>query len=55
MLKIGQDWGKIANYPPQYPTKICTTMGMILSFLMASVVYITKQQKIEKRPNFRSP
>ena len=24
MLKIGQNWGKIANYPPQYSTKICT-------------------------------
>ena len=24
MLKIGQNWGKIANYPPQCSTKICT-------------------------------
>ena len=24
MLKIGQNWGKIANYPPQYSTTICT-------------------------------
>ena len=24
MLKIGQDWGKIANYLPQCSTKICT-------------------------------
>ena len=23
-LKIGQNWGKIANYPPQCSTKICT-------------------------------
>ena len=22
MLKIGQNWGKIANYPPQCSTKI---------------------------------
>ena len=25
MLKIGQNWGKIANYPPQCLTKIGTT------------------------------
>ena len=25
MLKIGQNWGKIANYPPQCSTKIGTT------------------------------
>ena len=25
MLKIGQNWGKIANYPPQRSTKIGTT------------------------------
>ena len=25
MLKIGQNWGKIANYPLQCSTKICTT------------------------------
>ena len=25
MLKTGQNWGKIANYPPQCSTKICTT------------------------------
>ena len=25
MSKIGQNWGKIANYPPQCSTKICTT------------------------------
>ena len=25
MLQIGQNWGKIANYPPQCSTKICTT------------------------------
>ena len=25
MLKIWQNWGKIANYPPQCSTKICTT------------------------------
>ena len=24
MLKIGQNWDKIANYPPQCSTKICT-------------------------------
>ena len=24
MLKIGQIWGKIANYPPQCSSKICT-------------------------------
>ena len=24
MLKIGQNWAKIANYPPQCSTKICT-------------------------------
>ena len=24
MLKIGQNWGKIANYPPQCSTKICS-------------------------------
>ena len=24
MLKIGQNWGKFANYPPQCSTKICT-------------------------------
>ena len=24
MFKIGQNWGKIANYPPQRSTKICT-------------------------------
>ena len=24
MLKLGQNWGKIANYPPQCSTKICT-------------------------------
>ena len=24
MLKIGQNWGKIANYPPQCSTKIGT-------------------------------
>ena len=24
MLKIGQNWGKIASYPPQCSTKICT-------------------------------
>ena len=22
MLKLGQNWGKIANYPPQFSTKI---------------------------------
>ena len=27
MLKIGQNWGKIANYPPQCSTKICTPDG----------------------------
>ena len=27
MLKIGQNWGKIANYLPQCSTKICTTDG----------------------------
>ena len=26
MLKIWQNWGKIANYPPQCATKICTTV-----------------------------
>ena len=26
MLKIGQNWGKIANYPPQCSTKIGTTV-----------------------------
>ena len=26
MLKIRQNWGKIANYPPQCSTKICTTV-----------------------------
>ena len=25
MSKIGQNWGKIPNYPPQCSTKICTT------------------------------
>ena len=25
MLKIGQNWGKIANYPPKCSTKIGTT------------------------------
>ena len=25
MLKRRQNWGKIANYPPQCSTKICTT------------------------------
>ena len=25
MSKIGQNWGKIAIYPPQCSTKICTT------------------------------
>ena len=25
MLKIGKNWGKNANYPPQCSTKICTT------------------------------
>ena len=30
MLKIGQNWGKIANYPPQYSTKIGTTGKMPL-------------------------
>ena len=25
MSKSGQNWGKIANYPPQCLTKICTT------------------------------
>ena len=25
MLKIGQNWGKITNYPPQSATKIGTT------------------------------
>ena len=25
MLKIGQNWGTIAHYPPQCSTKICTT------------------------------
>ena len=25
MLKIGQNWSKIENYPPQCSTKICTT------------------------------
>ena len=24
MLRIGQNWGKVANYPPQCSTKICT-------------------------------
>ena len=24
MLTIGQNWAKIANYPPQCSTKICT-------------------------------
>ena len=24
MLKVGQNWGKIADYPPQCSTKICT-------------------------------
>ena len=27
MLKIGQNWGKIANYLPQCSTKIGTTAG----------------------------
>ena len=27
MLKIGQNWGKIANYPPQCSKKIGTTDG----------------------------
>ena len=26
MLKIGQNWGKIASYPPQCSTKIGTTV-----------------------------
>ena len=25
MLKIGQNWGEVANYPPQCSTKICTS------------------------------
>ena len=31
MLKIGQNWGKIANYPPQCSTKIGTTDCSCLS------------------------
>ena len=29
MLKIGKNWGKIANYPPQCSTKICTPAYVI--------------------------
>ena len=37
MLKIGQSWGKIANYPPQCSTKICTpaiavTLNTLIDF-----------------------
>ena len=28
MLKIRQNWGKIANYPPQCSTKIGTPVSM---------------------------
>ena len=35
MLKIGQNWGKIANHPPQCSTKICTT-GISSSFIEES-------------------
>ena len=31
MLKIGQNWGKIANYPPQRSTKIGTTDKIVRS------------------------
>ena len=33
MLKIGQNWGKIANYPPQCSTKIGTTALKYLSWM----------------------
>ena len=36
MLKIGQNWGKIAKYPPQCPTKIGTPDGSGLASDLSS-------------------
>ena len=33
MLKIGQNWGKIANYPPQCSTKVCITAYAAMLYL----------------------
>ena len=33
MLKIEHNWGKIANYPPQCSTKICTPGSRKMPFL----------------------
>ena len=64
MLKIGQNWGKIANYPPQCSTKIGTTgsslfewiwtLGGTLSCLgaqrFANFEQITIQMPVPSRP-----
>ena len=47
MLKIGQNWGKIANCPPQCSTKIGTpasTAGFIA--LMKNIFWFFRQEKI---------
>ena len=41
MLKIGQNWDKIANYPPQCSTKIGTPVCVIpFSLLLMNRTYI---------------
>ena len=52
MLKIGQNWGKIANYPPQCLTKIGTTVLDTDSFVFFSLYSQTSViERFCSRPN----
>ena len=54
MLKIGQNWGKIANYSPQCSTKIGTTAGKdafcLLSFSLFTWIGSTNAAKLMSVP-----
>ena len=45
MLKIGQNWGKIANYPPQCSTKIGTIDYNLRYAAQSRVVGQVQQQQ----------
>ena len=51
MLKIGQNWGKIANYPPQCSTKICTPVGPY--FCLQQYITITGYRTVRFRGNHK--
>ena len=42
MLKIGQNWGNITNYPPQRSTKIGTPAGKALVEIYCDAVKISQ-------------